>query len=119
MLQKEGKLSRPLDFGFVMGAQGAQACDLRNLGHLVSLLEPGDTWNSIGIGKFSIPLAATAIMWGGHVRVGLEDNLYLDRGVLAPSNAALVERAVTIVEALGSKVATPAEARAIFRIGAA
>lgn len=91
VLQKEGKLSRPLDFGFVMGAQGAQACDLRNLGHLVSLLEPGDTWNSIGIGKFSIPLAATAIMWGGHVRVGLEDTNKMPDGSLA-TNEAMVRR---------------------------
>ena len=74
-----------------MGAQGAQACDLRNLGHLVSLLEPGDTWNSIGIGKFSIPLAATAIMWGGHVRVGLEDTNKMPDGSLA-TNEAMVRR---------------------------
>jgi uncharacterized protein (DUF849 family) len=57
---------------------------------------------------------AQACLLGGHVRVGLEDNLYLGKGVLAPSNAALVERAVTIVELLGRSVATAAEARAIL-----
>jgi uncharacterized protein (DUF849 family) len=59
-------------------------------------------------------MAALAVILGGHVRVGLEDNLYLSRGVLAPGNAALVERAVKIVEDLGETVATPAAAREIL-----
>jgi uncharacterized protein (DUF849 family) len=59
-------------------------------------------------------MAAQAVLLGGHVRVGLEDNLYLARGVLAPGNAALVERAVSIVRTLGEEVATPDDARALF-----
>ncbi|KAL3900511.1 MAG: hypothetical protein SGPRY_012449 [Prymnesium sp.] len=112
-LQKEGKLPRPLDFGFVMGAQGAQACDLRQLGYLVSLLEPGDTWNSIGIGKFSLPLATTAIMWGGHVRVGLEDTNKMLDGSLA-TNEKMVEYVVNLAKTLGRQIATPDEARDIL-----
>ena len=91
----------------------------QTMAYLASLLPPGAVWSGFGISRMQFPMAAQAVILGGHVRVGLEDNLYLDRGVLAPSNAALVERAVTIVEALGSKVATPAEAREIFRIGGA
>ena len=59
-------------------------------------------------------MVAHAVLLGGHVPVGLEDNLYLDRGVLAPSNAALVERAVSIVTTLGATVASPAEARTLL-----
>ena len=59
-------------------------------------------------------MAAQAVLLGGNVRVGLEDNLYMSRGVLAPSNAALVERAVKIIESLGHAVATPAEARKLL-----
>jgi uncharacterized protein (DUF849 family) len=61
-------------------------------------------------------MVAQSVILGGHVRVGLEDNLYLSRGVLAPGNAALVERAVTIIEALGASVATPQEAASILGI---
>jgi len=68
LLVKQGLLKRPIDFGFVMGAPGAQECSLRQLGHLTSMLQPGDTWTSIGIGKFEMPLAYMAIAMGGHVR---------------------------------------------------
>ena len=68
----------------------------------------------MGTGRMEFPIVAQACLLGGHVRVGLEDNLYLSKGVLAPSNAALVERAVTIVELLGRSVASAAEARAIL-----
>ena len=67
-LIKKGLLKRPVHYGFVMGAPGAQGGDLQQLAHLVSLTEPGDTWSTIGIGKYELPLAATAIAMGGHVR---------------------------------------------------
>jgi uncharacterized protein (DUF849 family) len=63
------------------------------------------------------PMVAQSVLLGGHVRVGLEDNLYLSAGRLAPSNAALVEKAVQITEALGASIASPAEARTIFGLG--
>jgi uncharacterized protein (DUF849 family) len=62
-------------------------------------------------------MAAQAVLLGGHVRVGLEDNLYLERGKLTPSNAALVAKAVKIIELLGASVATPAEARQMLGLG--
>jgi uncharacterized protein (DUF849 family) len=79
-------------------------------------LPEGAEWAAFGIGATQFPLVAQAILFGGHVRVGLEDNLYLRRGVPAPNNAALVERAVVIIEQLNRKVATPDEARTILRL---
>jgi uncharacterized protein (DUF849 family) len=80
---------------------------------MVDLLPAGANWTGFGIGRMQLPMAAQAVLLGGHVRVGLEDNLYLERGVLA-SNAQLVEKAVRIVEALGARVLGPAEARTRF-----
>ena len=72
---------------------------------------PGNAlWGGFGIGRMEMPMVAQAVLLGGNVRVGLEDNLYLDRGVLA-SNAQLVQRAKEIVERLGARVATPDQAR--------
>lgn len=72
---------------------------------------PGDaSWGSFGISKMQMPIAAASVAMGGNVRVGLEDNIYLDRGVLA-SNGQLVERAVEIIERMGARAVTPAEAR--------
>lgn len=76
---------------------------------------PADAnWSGFGIGRMQFPMVAQAILLGGHVRVGLEDNLYLTAGELAPSNAALVEKAARIIEAMGSSLASPVEARSIF-----
>ncbi len=83
-----------------------------------SLFPRGSQWAAFGIGRHEFPMLAQALVLGGHVRVGLEDNLYLGRGVLAPDNAALVRRAVEIVRLLGSEPATPAEARAILGLRA-
>lgn len=76
-------------------------------------------WAAFGISSQEFPMVAQAVVLGGNVRVGLEDNLYLSRGVLARSNADLVERAVRIIESIGPAVATPAEARAILGLPAA
>ena len=76
-----------------------------------NLLPPNCTWFTFGVGQHQFPMVAQALLLGGHVRVGMEDNLYLARGQLAPSNAALVEKAVRMIEALGEEIATVAEAR--------
>jgi uncharacterized protein (DUF849 family) len=77
-------------------------------------LPHGAIWSAFGISRMQFPMVAQAVLLGGHVRVGLEDNLYLEAGKLAPSNAALVEKAVKIIELLGASVASPAEARQMF-----
>jgi len=118
LLVKQGLLKRPIDFGFVMGAPGAQECSLRQLGHLTSMLQPGDTWTSIGIGKFEMPLAYMAIAMGGHVRVGLEDNNKTPDGKLA-TNYELVKHIVDVAKVMGREIATPAEAREMLSMPAA
>jgi 3-keto-5-aminohexanoate cleavage enzyme len=114
-LVKKGLLKRPLHFGFVMGAPGGQGATIHHLSHLVTLLTPGDTWSTIGIGKFEMPLAATAIAMGGHVRVGLEDNNKMPDGSLA-SNESLCKYIVDLAGMMGREIATPDEARAILNL---
>ncbi len=77
-------------------------------------LPPGAPWAAFGISRFQFPMVAQAVVLGGHVRVGLEDNLYLAHGQLSPGNAPLVERAVKIIESIGERVASVDEARALL-----
>jgi uncharacterized protein (DUF849 family) len=83
---------------------------------LRNLLPDKCVFSAFGISRHEFPMVAQSVILGGHVRVGLEDNLYLSRGVLAPGNAPLVERAAVIVEAMGESVATPREAASILGI---
>ncbi|MBO9377395.1 3-keto-5-aminohexanoate cleavage protein [Sphingomonas histidinilytica] len=99
---------------FVMGVKYGFQPSPETILYARGLLPAGSAFTAFGIGRAAYPAVAQSLLAGGHVRVGLEDSVYLDRGVLAPSNAALVERARIIVEALGSRVAKPAEARAIL-----
>jgi len=112
-LVQKGILELPLHFDFVMGVPGGIAPTLRNLLHMAESLPPGCTWSVAGIGRAELPLAVAAILMGGHVRVGLEDNLYYTRGVKA-TNVMLVERIVRLARELGRDVATPDEARRIL-----
>ncbi|MDR1778512.1 MAG: 3-keto-5-aminohexanoate cleavage protein [Clostridiales Family XIII bacterium] len=113
-LAREGYIKEPVHFNIVLGVVGAAAADVRTLAFFVDTLPPGSTWCATGIGRAQFPLAAAAIQMGGHIRVGFEDNVYLEKGVLAPGNAALVEKAVGLARAVGRPVATPAEAREIL-----
>jgi uncharacterized protein (DUF849 family) len=76
-------------------------------------------WFAFGISLHQFPMVAQTVLLGGHPRVGLEDNIYLEKGKLAPSNAALVEKAARIVEILGDQVATPADARQLLGLAPA
>ena len=109
-------LPRPPFFQVVLGAGNGFAPTPETLVYAKSLLPPDAVWAAMGIGAMEFPIVAQALLLGGHVRVGLEDNLYLSKGVLAPSNAALVERAAQIVELLGKSVASTAEARQILSL---
>ena len=114
-LVKKGLLAMPLHFDFVLGAPGAMPGTVRNLVFLADTLPPGATWTVAGIGPAEIPLATAAIAMGGHVRVGIEDNLHLPDGALA-TNAQLVQTAATIARTMGRQIATPAEARQILSL---
>jgi uncharacterized protein (DUF849 family) len=107
-------LQRPPLFQVVLGIKNGFPATPATLLYAKSLLPEDALWVAMGIGRMEFPIVAQACLLGGHVRVGLEDNLYLGKGELAPSNAALVERAATLVELLGGSIATPAEARAIL-----
>ena len=80
------------------------------------LLPHGSVFSAFGIGAMEMPIVAQSVLYGGHVRVGLEDNIYLSKGVLAKSNAELVAKAVRIITELGGSVATTSEAREIFSL---
>jgi 3-keto-5-aminohexanoate cleavage enzyme len=111
---QEGLLRAPLHFQFVLGTRFGMPANARSLLYLTDLIPDDATWSVIGIGSSQLPMAMLAIVLGGHARVGLEDNIYYSRGVLAQSNAQLVERIVRIAGELGRGVATPAEARALL-----
>ncbi len=116
-LQKQGILKEPMNFQFVLGVPGGMSGDLRNLMHLVSLLpNPDAHWGVAGVGRFQLPLAVHALTMGGHVRVGFEDNVFYSKGVLAQSNAQLVERVARIAREMGREVATPKKSREILGI---
>ena len=86
----------------------------RDLMYLANSIPQGSTWTVAGIGRFELPLAIMAIVMGGHVRVGFEDNIFYTKGVVADSNAQLVARIVRIAKEAGREVATPDEARQIL-----
>lgn len=117
-LVKKGLLQPPLHFDFVMGVPGGITGNIRDLVYLVESIPEGSTWSVAGIGRFELPLAVAAIIMGGHVRVGFEDNIYYSKGVLAQSNAQLVERIVRIAKELGREIASPQDARRILNIHA-
>jgi 3-keto-5-aminohexanoate cleavage enzyme len=110
-LAAQGLLSMPQHVDFVLGVPGGLDASVRNLSYLVDALPEGCTWSVAGIGRHQLPLATVAIAMGGHVRVGLEDNIYYSKGRLA-RNDELVARIARIAAELGRPVATPDEARA-------
>ena len=116
-LVKKGLLAPPLQFQFVLGVPGGLGATARNLTYLADSIPHGSTWCVAGVGRHQFTMAAHAILMGGNVRVGLEDNVYLRKGVLAPSNAALVERVVAIAKEFDRPIASPDEARKILGIG--
>ena len=113
-VDKKGLLDHPLHFDFVLGVQ--MSATLRDLVFMAGSLPPGSTWTATGIGRNAFDIAAGAIILGGHVRVGFEDSIYLEKGVLAKSNGELVEKVVQLAKLLGRPVATPAEARQILSL---
>ncbi len=97
-------------FQFCLGIDGGAPAAAESIIAMRAMLPANANWAAFGISQHEMPMAALAVLLGGHVRVGLEDNLYLERGVLA-TNEALVEKAVRIVRDLGAQVLTPAQAR--------
>lgn len=110
-LMERGILPTPGLFQICLGVPWAQPATPEAMTYMRNMLPAGSIWFAFGIGAQQFPMVAQACLLGGHVRVGLEDNLYLAKGELAPSNAALVEKAAQIIRILGGEVANAAEAR--------
>jgi len=109
-LVREGIIPEPVLVQLCMGVPWGAPDDLNTLMAMVNNLPAGWHFSAFGLGRNEMPYVAAAVLAGGNVRVGLEDNLYLERGVLA-RNEQLVEKAVAIVEALGARVIGPGEVR--------
>lgn len=113
-LHKKEYIKTPIHFDFVMGVNGGISGELRDFVFLRHSIPADATYTVAGVGRYEFPLAIAAIIDGGHVRVGFEDNVYLSKGVLAKSNGELVAKVVRMAKELGREVATPAEARRIL-----
>ncbi|MBI2336473.1 MAG: 3-keto-5-aminohexanoate cleavage protein [Deltaproteobacteria bacterium] len=109
-------VKEPAHFQFVLGVPGALQAASENLNLLLSRLPKKATWSVAAVGRHQFPMVELAIQKGGHVRVGMEDNIYLEKGVLAKSNAELVEKAAMIIKQQGFVVAKPDQAREILSL---
>jgi len=110
----QGQIKGTILFQLCLGVPWGAPADARTMLAMRDALPPNAHWAAFGISRMEFPCVALAAAMGGHVRVGLEDNLYLRKGELAPGNASLVARAASIIDAIGRSVATPAQARAIL-----
>ena len=115
-LIQKGLIDDPPHFQLCMGIKWGIEASPENLLFMKSKLPPDALWSVLGVGKAQLPMITMAMLLGGNVRVGFEDNIYLKQGVLASSNAQMVEMAVDLAERLGRQVATPTEARRILGI---
>jgi uncharacterized protein (DUF849 family) len=112
-LMEKGHIDVPALFQICLGVKWSAPADAQTLLYMKSLLPEGAVWSAFGISRHQMPMVALSTILGGHCRVGLEDNIYLERGVFA-TNVQLVERASRIIRDLGCEVATPDEARDIL-----
>ncbi|MDR1292481.1 MAG: 3-keto-5-aminohexanoate cleavage protein [Clostridiales Family XIII bacterium] len=114
---KKGVLKAPLHFQMCMGCAGGIAASVKNLVFMKEAMEsvaPGSTWSAFGVGAGAMEILYATVAMGGHIRVGMEDNVLYSKGVLAENNMVFVKRAKRIIEEFGCEAATPDEARAIL-----
>ncbi|MFA7422626.1 MAG: 3-keto-5-aminohexanoate cleavage protein [Acholeplasmataceae bacterium] len=115
-LHKKGFIHEPMHFSFVLGVNGGMTGEERDFHFLRESIPENATYSVVGIGRFEFPLAELSIKHGGHVRVGLEDNIYIEKGVLAEGNEALVKKVVDIAKKYNREIASPSEARKILKL---
>ena len=113
---KKGILEAPAHFQLVLGVPGGMDATVENLVFLKNLLSKDATWSALGIGRMHIPILYAALALGGHIRVGMEDNIFYSKGVLAKSNVEFVERVKRLAAEMGKEIATPDDAREILGI---
>lgn len=115
-LIKKDVIKPPFHFSFVLGVVGGMTGEERDFLFLKESIPEGSSYSVAGIGRYEFSLAELAIKHGGHVRVGLEDNIYLEKGILAKSNADLVEKVVKIAKKYNREIANPSETRKILKM---
>lgn len=113
-LMEQGHLLSPTHFQFCLGIKWSTPATVDAMRFMISLLPQHSTWSAFGISRFQFPMVEAAVELGGHVRVGLEDNLYLAKDVFAPDNAALVKKAAEIITSKECRIASVAEARRLL-----
>lgn len=113
---KKGILKAPCHFQLCLGAPGGMTATIENFMHLKNQLPADSTFSAFGVGAQYLTIMYMTVITGGHIRVGMEDNIYLSKGVLAKSNVDFVEKAKRIVKEYGREIATPAEARQILNL---
>ncbi len=113
---KKGVIKNHLHYSFVLGVRGGMSGEERDFIFMKESIPNDATFSVAGIGRYEFPLAELSVKHGGHVRVGLEDNIYIEKGILAKSNAELVEKVVRIAKKYGREIATPAETRRILEM---
>jgi 3-keto-5-aminohexanoate cleavage enzyme len=115
-MRGQGLLEDPLHFQFVLGTPYGATATPRTLLYMLDMIPRDATWSIIGIGRSHLPMSVMALTMGGHIRVGMEDNIYYSRGELVKKNAQFVERIVRIAKEYGRPIATPDEAREILNL---
>lgn len=115
-MMEAGIIERPLQFQFVLGVRGGAPATVKSLITMLDMIPEDSVWSVIGIGAAQFPMAMVSMVIDGHIRVGLEDNVYYSKGVLAKSNAQLVERIVRIAREYERDIATPEEAREMLAL---
>lgn len=115
-MRDQGKLKDPLHFQFVLGTPWGAPATPKSLLYLQEQIPADSTWSVIGIGKGHLPMSMMGLIMGGHIRVGLEDNIYYKKGVLVKKNAEFVERIVYLARDYGREIASADEARQILQI---
>jgi 3-keto-5-aminohexanoate cleavage enzyme len=115
-LLEKGHLAAPYHVQLVLGVPGGMTASERNVSFLLESFPEPTHWSIAGVGRFQLPMAELSLRLGGHVRVGLEDNLFVSKGVLAKGSDELVARAVELAGKAGREPATPAEARRILGV---
>jgi uncharacterized protein (DUF849 family) len=112
----DGSLEGPGLFSLVLGVKYGFNPSPETMMYARGLLPPGAIWSGFGLGRTEFPMVAQAWLLGGHVRVGMEDNLYMSKGVLAKTNAELVKHAVCILKMLGANIASAKDAREMLKL---
>jgi len=113
---KKGIIKNHLHYSFVLGVRGGMSGEERDFVFMKESIPENATFSVAGIGRYEFTLAELSIKNGGHVRVGLEDNIYIEKGVLTKSNRELVEKVVNIAKKYGREIATPEDARKILEM---